>query len=167
MREERAKVPVSHSVSGVFVFLLLGIFALFGTAMVLLGVQAYRKTAENGGVHHVARITSSYLRSMVRSEDETGALRLEEAEGIPVLTLISRYDEEEYATRLYVWEGALRESFAETSEPFKPADGEEVCEAEAMEASLTDELLHIRIRTRGEWQDVDIALRAGGQGAEG
>ena len=30
----------SHAVSGLFVFLLLGVFAVFSTVMVLLGVKA-------------------------------------------------------------------------------------------------------------------------------
>ena len=158
---------IPHSVSGVFVFFLLGIFALFGTAMVLLGVQAYRRTAAAGGVHHVSRITSSYLRSMVRGGDAADGLRLEEWEGTPVIRLAGYYDGEEYATRLYVWEGYLRESFTWAGEPFEPASGDEVCEAEAMEASLEGELLHVRVLNAGAWQDVDIALRAAADGNGG
>ena len=35
----------SHAISGVFVFLLLGVFAVFSTVMVLLGAKAYRAAA--------------------------------------------------------------------------------------------------------------------------
>ena len=35
-----SKTGPSHAISGVFVFLLLGIFAVFSTVMVLLGAKA-------------------------------------------------------------------------------------------------------------------------------
>lgn len=34
-----SKKPPSHAISGVFVFLVLGIFAVFSTVMVLLGAR--------------------------------------------------------------------------------------------------------------------------------
>lgn len=34
----------SHSISGAFVFMLLGVFAVFSMLLVVLGAQAYRTT---------------------------------------------------------------------------------------------------------------------------
>ena len=41
-----SKSGPSHAISGVFVFLLLGIFAVFSTVMVLLGARAYKGAAD-------------------------------------------------------------------------------------------------------------------------
>ena len=37
----------SHSISGAFVFMLLGVFAVFSMLLVVLGAQAYRTTVRS------------------------------------------------------------------------------------------------------------------------
>ena len=160
MNESMGKKAAPHSISGVFVFLLLGIFALMGTAMVLMGVNAYRGIVKRSGMHNASRISTSYLRSMVRADDETGCIRLENLDNLPVVTLIDVYDGEEYASRLYVYEGSLRESFGALADPFDPELGEEVCAAEELMAETTGRLLKLRIRTDDTWHEADIALCA-------
>ena len=46
----------SHSISGAFVFTLLGAFAVFSMLLVVLGAQAYRTTVD--GATRCARRTS-------------------------------------------------------------------------------------------------------------
>jgi len=152
----------SHTISGAFVFLLLGVFAVFSTLMVVLGVRAYRGGVERAAEHNAARIPSSYLRSMVRADDEAGVIRVEEEEGGSAIILENVYGADRYVTRLYVWGGFLREWFAAGDMPFEPESGEIVCEAEALEASLGGGLLSARLLCGGEWTGVDIALRAAG-----
>lgn len=137
MRKTRAS---SHAISGVFVFLLLGIFALMATVMVLLGVRAYRGTVERSGVHANERIAAAYLRGKLRAADEAGGFRVETREAFaagedgetvslgPVETLVlSR--EMHYVTRYYVYGGVLRRDFADESAPFEPQGGAELCDA--------------------------------------
>ena len=59
----------SHSITGLFVFLLLGIFGVFSIVMVLMGVKAYRGTVERSDLNNNTRIASSYIRSMLRTDD--------------------------------------------------------------------------------------------------
>lgn len=146
--------------SGVFVFLLLGLFAVFATIMVLMGAKAYRSTAAQSGVHNAARITSSYLRSMLRADDEAGALRVETVNGVETIALTNVYDDEIYVTRLYVYDGMLREWFTSAEEAFEPENGEIVCAADALTAEIDGKLLIIHVQTDGEWNDVYCALRA-------
>ena len=40
----------SHSISGAFVFMLLGVFAVFSMLLVVLGAQAYRTTVDHDGL---------------------------------------------------------------------------------------------------------------------
>ncbi len=154
---------VQHTISGVFVFLLLGIFAVFGTVMVLLGAKVYRGITEVSGFHNQSRITSSYLRSMVRADDETGTLTIDDLNGTPIITMRNVYDEDVYITRIYVWDGMLREWFTEEEIEFEPENGEEICAAQAMEAELDRNMLRVRVLTGDTWRDVNIALRAGGE----
>ncbi len=163
----------SHAVSGLFVFLLLGIFAVFSTVMVLLGVKAYRGAVERTEAHNASRISSAYIRSMLRSDDETGAFSPESCEGIVgesgteqtvtvnTLTLLNDYGEA-YITRIYVYDGFLREWFTRASEPFHPDRGEVVCPADEMTAECNGALLTVHLRTGDTTQDVLCSLRTKG-----
>ena len=72
----------SHVISGVFVFLLLGLFAVFSTVMVLMGAKAYKGTADRAAEHNAQRIAGAYVRSMVRSDDQNGGVRVEDVDGV-------------------------------------------------------------------------------------
>ena len=150
----------SHSISGVFVFLLLGIFAVFSTVMVVLGAKAYKSTADRAADHNASRISNAYIRSMVRSDDSSNSLRVDEIDGITSVTLVYDYDGEEYLTRIYVYDGILREWFTYAEAEFEPEAGEAVCAADEMKASLSGHLLSVQMRHGDEWTNVDIALRS-------
>ncbi len=152
-----------HHISGVFVFLLMGIFALCATVTVLLGAKAYRGTAARAEDHGRDRVAASYVRSMLRSGDEEGTVALEKLNGADAIALYNTYDGEEYVTRIYAWEGELREWFMSAAEPFDPEMGETVCPAEALEASEADGLVTVRILSGGTWSRVDCALRTAGR----
>ena len=161
----KKKAP-SHAISGVFVFMLLGIFAVFSTVMVVLGAKAYRNTAARAESHNAARLATAYVRSMVRSDDEENAVFMENVDGIPAITLRNVYDDEEYLTRVYVYDGMLREWFASEDIPFHPENGEAVCAADEMSAEMAGNLFTVRIRNGESWSDVSIALRSVPAGAE-
>ncbi len=153
------KSAPSHTISGVFVFLLLGIFAVFSTVMVLLGARAYRNTAQRADDHNAARLSTAYVRSMVRSDDEETALAPEEVNGLHTITMRNVYDEETYITRIYVYDGMLREWFASADLDFEPENGEAVCPADEMTAELDGPLLTVRVRSGETWHEANIALR--------
>ncbi len=149
---------IPHEISGVFVFLLLGVFAVFATVTVLLGAGAYKRISERSGADSNGRLATAYLRSMLRAKDEEGALRIEEIGGVETLALRSLYDGEEFWTHIYVHDGMLRELFAGEETDFEPGRGETVCAAEDMTASLEDGLLTVRVETDGVWHEVSCAL---------
>ena len=158
-----SKVTSSHSISGVFVFLLLGIFAVFSTVMVLLGAKAYKSTADRAAQHNANRIAGAYMRSMVRAEDGEDALFVEDVDGVCSVTMRNVYDDETYLTRLYVYDGMLREWFSYAGAHFSPENGEGVCEVDEMQAELSPNLLSVRLRKGEDWTNVNVALRAAGQ----
>ena len=100
---------------------------------------------------------------MVRTGDEDGTVALEEIDGIPTVSLCEASDGEDFRTRLYVYDGMLRELFTAAELPFEPENGETVCAADEMTAGIRDGLLSIRIRNGGTWTEVELALRAAAQ----
>jgi hypothetical protein len=149
---KRIKQP-SHAISGVFVFLLLGIFAVFSTVMVLMGAKAYKGTAERAAEHNEKRLAQAYVRSMVRSDDEKGGVRVEEV-SVPVYTASAEEEETD--------EDADAEGFE--LEETAPYDGETVTiPAITMESDYAGEKYVTRIYVYGgmlrEWnasEEVDF-----------
>ncbi len=71
------KKLTGHAISGVFVFLLLGIFAVMGTVTVLMGANTYKNSGDTSNAHNEERILANYIRSMARSCDEADSISIE------------------------------------------------------------------------------------------
>ena len=149
----------THSISDAFTFLLIGSFAVFSMVIVVLGVRAYRNTEQKTSAHNEYRILSSYVRSMVRAADGNARFRAEIVDGQRVLTMEEDYDGDRYLTRLYCYDGKLREWFSDAQNPFDPKDGEEICSAKSFTAEVTEGFLTVRMQSgSGERIDIRIAL---------
>ena len=156
-----------HTISSVFVFMLLGIFVVFSMLMIVLGVRAYHSTESQTGRNNQYRLLSSYVRSMVRSEDGFADIHEETVDGIETLSMEESYDGDSYVTRIYCSDGKLREWFSGAENPFDPSAGDVICDAQAFACEVEDGLLTVRVQDMdGEWVDVRIALYAGGAGRE-
>lgn len=153
------KGQFGHTVSGTFVFLLLGIFAVLSTGMVLLSVQAYHSAEERSGEHNGARILSSYVRSMLRAEDGYADVYTIPGEESDQLVLEHDYDGDIYLTRIYCSGGKLREWFYHGDTPFVPEEGEVVCDAQELRAEEEDGRIMVWIQSpEGEWYESAMHL---------
>ena len=149
-----------HSISGLFIFMLLGLFAVFSTVMVLLGARAYRNITANQAAHNVERIAPAYLRSMVRAADETDAFLIEQVGDSDALTITQVFDGEIFDTYIYCYQGVLRESFISSEIDFVPENGEEICAMDRMVIDIEDGLMHIRLYEKDRETEFSIALFA-------
>lgn len=134
-----------HAISGTFVFMLLGVFAVISTLLVLLCAQAYRNTVDQTAAHRDERILQSFIRNTLRGEDGENAFGSTEIDGISALTITKRYDDEVYVRYLYCYDGMLRDLFIGAEDAFNPDFGEEICPAGALTASLTDSLVTVEL----------------------
>lgn len=147
-----------HSISGAFVFLLLGVFAVMSTVLVLFGAQAYRNIVDRTAVHNQTRILQSFVRNAVLAEDVAGALAVDEVDGLPVLTVTDASIG--YVKYIYVYDGALRELFIAESREFEPEQGEVICAAASMTPVLSDGLLTVELTDEnGNGSTMTLALR--------
>ena len=156
-----------HSMQGVFIFVLLGMFAVMSTLMVLLCAQMYRATVDNSHLNSQERLLSAYVRSMVRAQDNGGTIEIGEEEGIPVLRMKEVYDDEVYVTRLYQHEGSLYELFNDEAQAFNPNDGTAICDAGSFRASMNGQLLTVNMTDgNGKPCEVRVAMHCVNQSAE-
>ena len=156
----RMKNNAQHSMQGVFVFVLLGLFAVMSTLMVLLGAQMYRGTVDHTAENNAARVLSAYVRSMVRSGDEAGKVSVENYDGIQAVALRQDYYGVEYVTWLYLYEGNVCELFGREEYGFDPMVGDPITPVTSFEPTLADGLLTVAIVDEtGEARTVQVALR--------
>ena len=155
---------VQHGMQGVFVFVLLGLFAVMSTLMVLLGAQMYRNTVDRATANNEDRVLGAYVRSMVRAEDAADAVSTEQIDGVKTLALRETLDGSDFVTWLYCWEDQMYEQFTEAGEDFRPMSGTAICPAQAFEPSLEGNLLIIDMTDgKGVRDTVKVALRCAQQ----
>ncbi len=149
---------IPHAMSGVFVFLLLGLFAVLAVVTVLVGAYSYRNISARADMDNNGRMATAYIRSMLRARDEAGMLELEQEDDGDTILLHSSYGDEEYVTRIYVHDGVLRELFTAAEDVFDPGVGEEVCPAEELRGTMEKGLLTVQIRIGDKWQEIACVL---------
>ena len=161
MNDKQNSAAGRHSIAQVFVFLLLGVFAVFSTLMVLLGAQLYRGTVSETETHADQRVLYSYLSNVVRSNDMGGEVCVEERSGVMVLVLGVDIQDEKYETLVYEYEGMLRELFISADQEFVPSYGEEICPVTSIRPEITGGMLAIGITdVQGNEDTLHIALRS-------
>ncbi len=157
----RTRSEQSHAISGVFVFLLLGVFAVFSTVLVLFGAQAYRATTDRTDAHGSDRTIYSYLLNTVRGDDEQGIVRMRSEGGVDALAVAYNYGGEPYEKRVYCYDGYLRELLIPADYEFDPAEGEPITEAQSFRVEMNGSLLTLQVVDGdGELHTVDAVLRS-------
>jgi len=150
-----------HSIAGVFVFLLLGLFAVMSMLLVLESAQVYRSIVDETARHNNQRIMHAYMRNALSTEDIEGVVQVREIDGIQVLAISEPPDEyDTYVKYIYCYDGALRELYVSASYGFNPQSGEEICEMDRCELELKGQLLCVTITdAQGNVYSENIALR--------
>lgn len=146
-------------ISQAFVFLLLGVFAVFSTLMVLLGAQLYREIVDQTEIHNARRVLYSYVFNAVRANDGENLIRTEEIDGVDVLVFDWTADDERYETKVYCYDGKLRELFSDANQAFEPDYGEVICDAQCFQPELENGMLKIYIEdAQGRGRMLHMAL---------
>lgn len=115
----------STAINGLLVFLIYGMFALFALFLVVIGARVYKSVVTVGDSNAAMRTGFCYISNKVRMNGD-GSVRLDERDGLSVLTLRSEISGAEYETRIYYSDGVLWEQFSPAGMGFDPADGEKI-----------------------------------------
>ena len=146
----------------VLVLVLFGVFAVCILSVLLTSADAYRRLADRDETSYDRRVASQYLSTRVRQSDVAGGVAVESFDGVDALVLREEIDGEIYETRVYCYEGYLRELFADAQETFEPEDGERVLEAESMTLALENRTITAEITDpTGQVQTLTLFLRSG------
>jgi hypothetical protein len=137
--------------STVLVLLLFAVFAVCVLSVLLTGAGAYSRLTQRDQGSYTHRTVAQYLATRLRQGDENGALwvgdfagdrPLEEGD---TLFFTQEIDGETYDTRVYAYEGSLRELFALRDGTFSPADGQEILPAQDLTVTRSGSLLTLTV----------------------
>jgi hypothetical protein len=136
-------------ISGLFVFLLIAVFAVFSLLLVLIGSNAYRGIVDNAEQNARLRTSLSYIASKVRACDAADAVTVERRGGASVLLLNQAYEDGLYQTRIYALraeEGVgLYELFTKADRVPTLTDGQHIADVAGFDVQAEAEGVRLRV----------------------
>ena len=154
------KRPIQHQLNGLMALLLFGVFAACVLAVLLTGANAYRRLTQRDQEAYLRRTCVQYLATRVRQADSRDRISVESFGGADALVLTET--DGSYTTRIYCYDGWLKELYCLAEEPMEPQDGQRIMEAEALALSLEDGLLEVTLTAAGGTEDtLRLSLRSG------
>jgi hypothetical protein len=153
--------PIKHHMDGLLVLLLFGVFAACILSVLLTGASTYRKLTDRDQAVYDDRTAIQYIATKVRQADQAGAVSVETFQGVPTLVLTEDVAGEACRTRIYYFNGYLRELFSAADAEMSPEDGEAILEAKSLQVEDAGGRLELRLLTESGWRNVTLALRSG------
>ena len=153
--------PLSHLMPSVFVFFLIGLFAVASLVLTLIGLQVYRHVTDSASLNSESQMILSYIGNKVRTFDSQGDVAIETRDGLPLLSLRETLDGQLYETNIYAYQGAVWESLVPAGDAFDPENGEQLVMAQSLQyVMLTPNLMEVTVvLPNGERRTMRMALR--------
>ena len=146
--------------------LVFTVFALCVLLVLLTGADLYRKLTLRDQRSYALRTAAQYITTRVRQANQLDGVTVEDFHGISSLVLREQIDGEWYETRVYCYEGYIRELFSSADSGLGPEDGEKLLLADALTFQLAGQILSAQIIcSDGSVQPLTLFLRCG-KGAE-
>lgn len=164
------KKLIKHELDGIFILLLFALFAGSLLLVLLTGAGSYKRVADRDAETYARSTCLQYIAAKVRHADQIGGVKLgsftspeePKADAISTLYLIQEIDEVSYATRVYWYDGAVRELFSEMTLSMKPEDGNQVLDAKGLTFRVQDGLLEVMsLDANGVEDRLLLSLRSG------
>jgi hypothetical protein len=124
---------------------LFAVFAVCVLYVLLTGAGVYERLTKRGRSAFDERTVPQYIATKVRQADCAGAIRVVRTDGTDVLCLMEEIDGERYVTRVYCYDGYVRELFTAESVAFDPVVGEKIAPAAEVSFSLEEESLYVTV----------------------
>lgn len=152
------KQAAQHHMDALMALILFGVFAACVLAVLLTGARAYQRLTERDRSAFDRRTALQYIATRIRQSDVAGAVTVEDFGGVDCLCLWQG----DYVTRVYCYDGQLRELFTDPQADMGPEAGEPVLEVQAVDFALREGLLTVTATLAdGTGDSLYLALRSG------
>ena len=125
-----------------FALLVFVIFAVCLLGVLLGGARSYETVVRRGEESFEERTAAQYVTTRVR---QAGGVAVADFSGCDALVIPEKVGEEIYLTRVYCYDGYLRELYSAEKSGLLPEDGEKLLPAEGMYLSVEGSLLRVRL----------------------
>ena len=136
----------SHSAAPL-ALVLLAVFALCLMSLLLTAGEVYAGLVREGQSHHAQRTAGNYLATRLKQSD---GVTVADFEGVTALVFPEEAAGSTYITRVYCYDGWLRELYTTEKCSFSPGDGEKLLEMEALSVIMEEGYLYIHYTLPGE-----------------
>ena len=147
-------------IEGLLVLVLFCVFAICILSVLLTGAETYGRLVDSQHASYEKRTVPQYIATKVRQTDVSQAVSIGDFGGVEALELVE-LPEKEYVTRIYCYDGYLRELFSTVTGSFEPEAGEKILEAQQVDFLLNENCLRVTVTgTDGEKTEVKLTLRS-------
>ncbi len=153
-----------HNIDGLIALVLFGVFAACILSVLLTGANAYKNLTELDRESFARRTCVQYIATKVRQAESGESVYVVDFGGTDALCIEENIGSRTYITRIYCYDGWLREIFTSSSTESIPNDGEKILEAESADFSIDSGLLKVSL-TDGEGSSSELSLSLRGEGA--
>lgn len=98
-----------HTIQTLFTITLFGIFALCCILVLIFGARIYQEIVSGEKSNAELRTSLSYVAEKIHQNDTFEGIRLDTIDEAPALLLSDSYNDIEYITYIYFWNGQLKE----------------------------------------------------------
>ena len=147
----------SNKITQLMALLTFAVFAVCVLLVLLSGADVYQRLTAEGENQYARRTAAQYLTTRVRQAED---VTVGDFAGLDALEFRETVNGRGYITRVYCYEGDLRELFTPAEGNFLPEDGEKLLQAEDLSLSLEENLLQVQITLPdGSVQTLQLSLR--------
>ncbi len=147
-----------RSLAGFFPWILFVCFGIAVLWVLLSQTSLLRDISRQNDAATTMRTAGDYLTGKVR---QSTAVEAGTFGGCDAVVLMEEIENVTYLTRIYCWEGSLRELFSPADVPMEPADGEKLLKMQDMTAEESDGVLKVTFLDETGATET-VLLRVGG-----
>ena len=152
-----------RNLSGVFVLLVFAVFMVSVLLVLLSGADTVQRLSERDRKTYHHRTAVQYISTRIRQADSRGAVKTEIFDDLSTLVLTEYVDSEAYETRIYCYDGYLREMFCSAGLALPHEFGEKILPMESFTAEMNSDSLQIVLSLPdGSSEEIFLLLRSMG-----
>ena len=114
----------------ILIMLLYLIIVILSVLIIFLGKNIYDNINEERNTNYNLRVSLSYIANKIRQSDKSGSVEIKQVNGENALVLNEEYDDEQYQTWIYFYEGGIYEMFTDSENTFDLSDGMKLVDAD-------------------------------------
>lgn len=158
-----------HEIDGVFVLLLFVLFAGSILMVLLLGASSYEKLVQRDQESYNGRTGVQYIAAKLRHNDEADCVQVGSfserdninADEIPTLYLRMGTEGEFYYTKIYYYDGYIREVLCAEDSGLEPEAGQEILPARGLLFTQENSLIQVTILDENQKEhQISLAVRS-------